>query len=163
MKALLEKPMKIFAAAALAIGLGTSAMANDDQVASDGTNVEAVSLEQGGYSIATAEEARLASAPVVEGGAGKVVLLVGDNFDPEILDYLIYNLERENYNYEVFNGGEREHHLQLFVSGGEIPQFITEEFADDGLIAMISLIQRQHNLNIYAQNDTDTDNTLEAS
>ncbi|MFP4313108.1 MAG: hypothetical protein ACLFR0_02165 [Alphaproteobacteria bacterium] len=162
MKTLLDKTSAIFSAAALAIGIGagSNALANE-QVASNDT--QTVSLQQDEIRYATPEEARLASAPAVEGGAGKVVLLVGENFDPEILASLERSMQRENYNYEILSGGDRDNHLQLFIAGGQAPDYFDAETAHDVLIGVIAGVQHKFNLNIYALNtEDDNGNTLEA-
>ena len=109
----------------------------------------------------TAKEAKELSKPQYEGGAGSVVLLVGENFNRSILDSLTHYLtENQNYNVRVYEGGDRLGHLQLFAAGGALPDYFNEDNVLS-LPGILHIIVEQNNLNVFSDDNLPPAQSLE--
>lgn len=144
---------KVFAGAlsiGLAFGAAAPAIAQDTNA---NENVQETSLLASLQTV-TAEEAKELSKPEYEGGPGSVVLLVGEDFNKSILVSLTrYLTEHQNYNVSVYEGGDKPGHLQLFAGGGALPDYFDESNVLK-LPHILGLIVEQHNLDVYAKNDS---------
>lgn len=139
-------------AAALTAWLAFSAVAPSmAQDVNSNENFQQTTLQQASMLTITAEEAKELSKPQYEDGPGKVVLLVGDDFNQRYLNSIIERLEEVEVNVEVYTGGELSRHLQLFIAGGEIPEFIEENIARHKLVSLVNVIVEQNNLDVYAE------------
>lgn len=159
MKSLLQKPAHLLAAFAVAtLGMGApAALANDTQA--DTTTQNVAYAQQ--YASLSRDEAKALSAPQVEGGAGSVVLFVGEGFNQRVLNTIERQLSERNINVEIVTGGDVPDHLQVFINNDELkqndqPAYLDAATADKYLVVVLTRMIDEKNINVFANADIDS-------